>query len=219
MRLDRPKWYHSRKSIHARLDRRSFLKALGLGSLSLALGGRWQGTATAGTAKRPNVLFIAVDDLRPQLGCYGHEQMISPNIDRLASDGVVFTRCYCQVPVCGASRASLLTGMRPTRDRFRTFDTWAEKDAPGADSLPKHFRDNDYYTLANGKIFHHPTDCRDSWSEPHWEPEGYWRDYQEPETRERVEKNRGKDVLRVIAEGDGRNGSVMEARRLLGVDG
>lgn len=63
---------------------------------------------------RPNILFIPVDDLRPQLGCYGQKQMATPHIDQLASEGVLFTNAYCQVPVCGASRASLLTGMRPS---------------------------------------------------------------------------------------------------------
>ena len=67
---------------------------------------------------RPNVLFLVVDDLRPQLGCYGRRQMVTPHIDALASRGVLFRRAYCQVPVCGATRASLLTGVRPTRRRF-----------------------------------------------------------------------------------------------------
>jgi iduronate 2-sulfatase len=67
---------------------------------------------------RPNVLFIPIDDLRPQLACYGHSQMVTPHIDRLAQEGVAFQRAYCQVPVCGATRASLLTGIRPARDRF-----------------------------------------------------------------------------------------------------
>ena len=72
----------------------------------------------ADDAKRPNVLFFAVDDLRPQLGCYGMPQMHSPNIDRLAQGGTVFNRAYCMVPTCGASRASLMTGIRPARNRF-----------------------------------------------------------------------------------------------------
>lgn len=79
---------------------------------------------------RPNVLFIAIDDLRPQLGCYGQDQIKSPNIDRLATQGIVFKRAYCQVAVCGASRASLLTGLRPTPNRFLTFKTYAEQDVP-----------------------------------------------------------------------------------------
>ena len=65
--------------------------------------------------EKPNVLFIAIDDLRPQLGCYGFKSMHTPRIDELASQGVVFERAYCMVPTCGASRASLLTGIRSAR--------------------------------------------------------------------------------------------------------
>mgnify|MGYP000438141962 CR=1 FL=1 len=84
----------------------------------------------------PNVLFIAIDDLRPALGCYGDETAVTPNIDRLAAEGLRFDRAYCQVPVCGASRASLLSGVRPTRDRFINYSTRLDKDLPGVTSLP-----------------------------------------------------------------------------------
>ncbi|MEM9673471.1 MAG: sulfatase [Bacteroidota bacterium] len=135
---------------------------------------------TQAVADRPNVLFIAVDDLRPELGCYGKTAMISPNIDRLADTGTLFNRAYCQIPVCGASRASLLTGLRPTRDRFLGYSTRADEDAPGAITLPQHFRKNGYYTISNGKIFHHRDDKAGSWSEPAWRPQNpgnNWRDY------------------------------------------
>lgn len=131
-------------------------------------------------ADRPNVLFIAVDDLRPELGCYGKPVIISPNIDRLASQGTLFNRAYCQVPVCGASRASLLTGLRPTRDRFLGYDTRVEEDAPEAITLPQHFKENGYHTLSNGKVFHHRSDNPEGWSESPWHPNtsnGNWRDY------------------------------------------
>jgi len=151
---------------------------MGLGATAMTLpmhlfaaGQRYAGN------KRPNVLFIAVDDLRPQLGCYGHKQMLSPNIDRLGNEGVIFLRSYCQVPVCGASRASLMTGVRPTANRFLSYDVWAQKDLPGALSVAKHFRNNGYHTISNGKIFHHRTDCLDSWSEEPWRPKGTWRNY------------------------------------------
>ncbi|MHC4537488.1 MAG: sulfatase-like hydrolase/transferase, partial [Planctomycetota bacterium] len=79
---------------------------MGLGTAALALPTH----LFAAGKKKSNVLFLAVDDLRPQLGCYGHKHMISPNIDKLGAEGVIFLRSYCQVPVCGASRASLMTG-------------------------------------------------------------------------------------------------------------
>ena len=66
------------------------------------------------TNGKPNLLFIAVDDLRPQLGCYGESWMKTPNIDRLAASGLRFTRHYVQVATCGASRHALLTGLRPS---------------------------------------------------------------------------------------------------------
>ncbi|MFL2835138.1 MAG: sulfatase-like hydrolase/transferase [Coraliomargaritaceae bacterium] len=69
---------------------------------------------SADNKKAPHVLFIAVDDLRPELNCYGAERSISPNIDRLAAMGTLYENAYVQVPVCGASRASLMSGMYPT---------------------------------------------------------------------------------------------------------
>ena len=122
----------------------------------------------AGQPSRPNVLFIAVDDLRPELGCYGQQQIHSPNIDRLAAGGVVFERAYCMVPTCGASRASLMTGIRPARDRFVNYLTWAEKDAPGITTMNTQFKRHGYYTVSNGKVFHHPQDNAEGWSEPAW---------------------------------------------------
>jgi len=172
--------------------RRDFLRALGIGAAGLFLSQRVFGRERA-KGKKPNVLFIAVDDLRPQLGCFGHEQMISPNLDRLAADGVIFSRCYCQVPVCGASRASLLTGVRPTRERFVGYNTWAEKDLPGALSLPQHFRNNGYHTISNSKIFHHHNDLVDSWSEAPWYPrgDGNWRNYLTEQNKAIAGRNKG----------------------------
>ncbi|NLW50888.1 MAG: sulfatase [Candidatus Brocadiaceae bacterium] len=135
---------------------------------------------------KPNVLFIPIDDLRPQLGCYGRLQMVTPHIDALAGEGTLFERAYCQVPVCGATRASLLTGVRPTRDRFVTFSTWADEDLPGALTLPEHFRTHGYATLSAGKVFHHPPDCAErSWSEAPWYfhgPGEDWRNYLLPKS-------------------------------------
>ena len=81
--------------------------------------------------ERPlNVLFLAVDDLRPALGAYGDAHAVTPTLDRLAEQGVAFERAYANVPVCGASRASLLTGLRPTVTRFVTYYARADQDAP-----------------------------------------------------------------------------------------
>ncbi len=131
---------------------------------------------------RPNILFIPVDDLRPELRCYGREELVTPNIDRLAERGVVFSQAYCQVPVCGATRASLLTGVRPARDRFVDYMTWADHDLPGARTLPQHFMENGYISLANGKVFHHKPDTAErSWSSRPWHPNDdafeSWRNY------------------------------------------
>ena len=146
------------------------------------------------TGKKYNVLFIAIDDLRPELGCYGDEWIQSPNIDRLAADGIVFERAYCQIAVCGASRASVLTGLRPTHERFRDYSAYAEKDAPGATTLPEEFRKHGYHCISNGKIFHHQFDTADrSWSEPSWRPSINERTPLNPESETMIggTKNRG----------------------------
>jgi len=124
--------------------------------------------AQSDNESRPNVLFIAVDDLRPQLNCYGRTMMQTPHIDQLAARGVLFERAYCMVPTCGASRAALMTSVRPTPDRFRNYLTWAEKDAPDAVPINSHFRRNEYTTISLGKVFHHRADCVEGWSEPPW---------------------------------------------------
>jgi iduronate 2-sulfatase len=124
-----------------------------------------------GAAERPNILFIAIDDFRPELGCYGDTQVKSPNIDRLAAQGTVFTRAYSQVPTCGASRASLMTSILPTPTRFIDHLARADEDAPAARTLPEMFKAAGYTTLSNGKVFHNGKDTSDrSWSAPTWHP-------------------------------------------------
>ena len=168
-----------------RLSRRGFLQASGAVALSLSASVSRGLGGTGSNRRRRNVLFIAVDDLRPELNCFGRPGVHSPNLDRLAQQGVVFSRCYCQVPVCGASRASLLTGVRPNRNRFLGFNTWADEDLPGNLSLPRHFRKHGYTTLSVGKVYHHQTDGAGSWSRPAWRPKGdrNWRDYQTAASR------------------------------------
>ena len=164
------------------LNRRGFLRAVGAGAAAWA----WPGSLLGGSepSARPNVLFIAVDDLRPELGCYGRDRVKSPNIDRLAAGGVVFNRAYCQSPVCGASRASLLSGIRATRDRsFKGYLHHADRDWGAPLSLPRHFRQHGYTTISNGKVYHHRDDGKGSWSERAWRPSGEWggRGYLRPE--------------------------------------
>lgn len=111
---------------------------------------------------RLNVLLIMVDDLRPELNCYRAGQIKSPNIDRLAASGTVFTRAYCQYPVCSPSRASMLSGTRPTSTQVYDLYSDFRVALPRIQSLPEWFKNNGYYTDRFGKIFH--IDDARSWS-------------------------------------------------------
>ena len=117
----------------------------------------------------PNILFIAVDDLRPELGAYGADHIKSPAIDKLAQESLVFDRAYCNIPVCGASRASLMSGIRPGRYRFLSYLTRLSEEYPGISSLPMHFKNNGYTTISNGKIYHHTDDDSAAWDSV-WRP-------------------------------------------------
>ena len=182
--------------MNEKISRRNFMKSA-FGSMAaitaLPLAGCYK-------QKQPNILFIAVDDLRTELNCYGKTHVISPNIDRLAQEGFVAERAFCNVPVCGASRASLLTGARPTRDRFVTYYTWAEKDYPHCITLPKFFKDRGYYAISNGKVFHHQTDYKNHWSEEPWRPQGGWRDYILDENKEHNMNGDGRPAAYEIAD-------------------
>ena len=116
-------------------------------------------------AKKPNVLFIAVDDLRPELGCYGSPIAISPSLDALAADGLLINRAYCQEAICRPSRASLMTGARPeSTGLFHNYVSLRELQ-PDILTLPQHFIAHGYETAYCGKIFHKgDTDEGKSWS-------------------------------------------------------
>ncbi len=137
--------------------------------LTLIAGG-WPPAMQA--AGKLNVVFIAVDDLRPELGCYGAKHIVSPNIDRLASQSLLFERAYCQVSVCNPSRNSVLSGCRPDTTRIYNNQTFLRPMMPEVVTLPQHFKNNGYTSLSLGKIFHHssrePGDDPQSWSEPAW---------------------------------------------------
>ena len=116
-----------------------------------------------GQDKKQNILFIGVDDLRPLINSYGHEQMKTPNIDKLASEGVQFNQAYTNVAVCGASRASILTGVRGSNSRFYRYYSRVDEDLPKAVTLAKLFKQNGYKTASLGKIYHNTRDNIDEW--------------------------------------------------------
>ncbi|MBI5768623.1 MAG: sulfatase [Verrucomicrobia bacterium] len=117
---------------------------------------------------RLNILFLVVDDLRTDLGCYGDPLARTPHLDALAARGVRFTRAYSQQAVCNPSRASVLTGRRPDTLRVWDLQTHFRQNAPDVVTLPQHFKNHGYHTEAIGKIFHDPPKFRDapSWSVP-----------------------------------------------------
>tara|TARA_R100000027_G_scaffold50104_1_gene38704 strand:+ start:11449 stop:13005 length:1557 start_codon:yes stop_codon:yes gene_type:complete len=131
-----------------------------------------------GSSDRPNVLFISVDDLKPVLSSYGDPIAKTPNFDRLAEMGVTFTNAHAQQAVCGPSRASLLTGLRPDRTQVWDLSTKIRSVNPEVITLPQYFKDNGYETLGIGKIF----DARSvqgpaeddpiSWSRPYLQDPG-----------------------------------------------
>lgn len=102
----------------------------------------------------PNVLFIAVDDLRPELGCYDHSNIQSPNIDAFAASGRMFTRAYCQQAVCNPSRTSLMTGMRPDSIGVTGNHSHFRVNHPEVVTLSQHFKNHGYHSAAIGKIYH-----------------------------------------------------------------
>ena len=122
-------------------------------------------TSCQNEEKKHNILFISIDDLKPSINSYGDLKMITPNIDKLASEGVQFNNAFTNIAVCGASRASIMTGIRPSEKRFNDFSTRAAKDVPDAISLNELFKDNGYETISYGKIYHHNDDFGEHWTE------------------------------------------------------
>lgn len=159
--------------------------------------------AAAKSSDRPNVVFIAMDDMRPELGCYGRDHVVSPNIDRLAGKGMVFQRAYCQQSVCNPSRASVMTGLRPDSTGVYDLVTHFREKVPDVVTLPQHFKNNGYHTQAIGKIYHPAfpgkaigSDLGDapSWSVPAWlgGPRYYYSPLGQKLTRGVYEKKTGK---------------------------
>ncbi|GAB6167057.1 sulfatase [Thermostilla marina] len=122
-------------------------------------------TFAAESTERPNVVLVIVDDLRPELGCYGCDHIHSPNIDRLAERGMRFDRAYVQMTFCNPSRTSFLTGMRPNRTRVYSNNVYYRQMLPEIETLPQLFRRAGYFTAGCGKIFHghDPDDDAATW--------------------------------------------------------
>ncbi len=145
--------------------------------ITLATASLLPNLLVAQEAKPKNVLFIAIDDLKPLLGSYGYDQMVTPNIDRIASNGVLFENAHTQQAVSGPSRASLLTGMTPDYTGVRDLRTRMRNVNPDILALPEYFRQNNYQTVATGKIY--DPRCVDksydlpSWSIPYKESSKY----------------------------------------------
>ena len=157
-----------------------------------------------------NVLFIIVDDLRPMLGCYGHPEIHTPNIDRLAQRGTLFNRAYCQYPLCHPSRTSILTGLRPATTRVFSNSTGFRRNLPNAVTLPQHFKTSGYHTQSVGKIAHNLEGQDDaySWSALSWTRSFYvnpslnpsWQalDVEDDELRDGKTAKRAVEVLEEI---------------------
>ena len=106
-------------------------------------------------SEKPNVLFIMTDDLNCDLGSYAHPLVKTPNIDRLASQGVLFENAYCNYPVCGPSRASFMTGLYPEQNGVTVLRRLFRNYVPNAVTLSQHFMRNGYTAARVGKIYHY----------------------------------------------------------------
>lgn len=116
--------------------------------------------------KRYNVLFIAVDDLRPEFGAYGADQIVSPSLDKLAEESLLFNRAYCQQAVCNPSRASLMTGLRPDSTKVWDLQTHFRETVPDVETIGQYFKKNGYHVAGMGKIFHGHLHDELTWSVP-----------------------------------------------------
>jgi arylsulfatase A-like enzyme len=151
------------------------------------------------TSTAKNVLFIAIDDLRPALGCYGDPTAISPNIDRLAERGMVFNRAYCQQAVCSPSRLSLLSGRRPDTIRVWDLNTHFREALPDVVTLPQSFKQQGYTTRSIGKIFH--GSGKPSKDAPSWSQAPLYDTVRDPQLRYSSPENlKGQGLKRAAAE-------------------
>ncbi|MEY2881213.1 MAG: hypothetical protein RLZZ15_3593 [Verrucomicrobiota bacterium] len=125
---------------------------------------------SAHAADRPNILFVAVDDLRPEFGAYGASYVKSPNLDRIAKAGITFNRSYCQQAVCSPTRSSLMTGTRPDTTKVWDLVTHFRDALPNVVTLGQHFKNHGYFVQGMGKIYHGNFDDAPTWSVPWQRP-------------------------------------------------
>ncbi|WP_017258524.1 sulfatase [Pedobacter arcticus] len=167
-------------------------------------------------SNKPNILFIAIDDLKPVLGCYGDQLIKTPNIDRLAKRGTVFKSNYCQQAICGPTRASIMTGMRPDVTKIWDLKTRMRDVNPDILTIPQYFASQGYSTQAIGKIY--DPRCVDeyldkpSWTVPHYRTDKKYyavstgepvlNYYQAKETKAIVEKRRSDSPEKYLTDKD-----------------
>lgn len=177
------------------INRRTFLKKIsgGIGASMLMPSLKAKNNSNNG---KKNVLFLAVDDLRTQLNCYGKTQIKSPNIDRLSQEGLTFNNAFCQHATCGASRASLLTGLRDDSTGIIGLYPKVEVALPNHLTMPQNFKKHGYETISLGKIYHRADDDQKGWSKKPWRAldKYFGRGYITSESKKEVMQRRRKKV-------------------------
>ncbi|QOD61976.1 sulfatase [Polaribacter haliotis] len=184
--------------------------------LATIIGCKTQQTKTSNTQKevsqsvsntnKKNILFIAIDDLKPLLSNYGNSQMKTPNFDRLAKMGMTFTNAHVQYAVCGASRASVMTGANPDKTKVWDLKTDFRKSAPSLVSMPEYLISQGYESTGVGKIYHIPSSAGGhdgkTWSIPHEMPTNFDPKYGEPALNYYQNTETKKEMARLTAEAE-----------------
>ena len=152
--------------ISEQINRRDFLRLTAAGAAAFSLPNVAFSAASA--RNKPNVLFMAIDDLNDWVGCLGgHPDVKTPNLDRLASRGVLFTNAHCSAPACNPSRASLMTGILPsTSGIYKNPNPWRKSPVlENAVTIPQHFMAHGYTAVGGGKIYHGAFPDPPSWQD------------------------------------------------------
>ena len=164
------------------------MKTHSFSSTVLALIAAFLTAPLIAAAPRPNVLFIAVDDWNDWVGCLGHKQAITPNLDRLAAGGMLFTNAHCAAPVCNPSRTAVMLGRLPSSTGIYNNGQWWRPAHPDTVTLPAYFRSHGYHVAGAGKLFHHTAGFNDPlaydsyyfWNPEVAEAEGWSEAYHHP---------------------------------------